>query len=201
MERGPPEAGPCSGPFWDGCHPCPRSRHLGVYSRVTPVSTAEAGWRESPQWRQGTSHAPGSPWEGSLGEAERRGSFYLSRGAGPAIFSGGAHNMTEIEWLECSVAESMLVYLGSKASPQGRDQFGLITRRLLQYLSDESSDRKLRFLTCACCRRIWDLLKDERSRQAVETSERYADGLASKKELATARAAAQSVGPYAAERA
>jgi hypothetical protein len=25
------EAGPSSGPFWEGCHPCPQPRHLGVY--------------------------------------------------------------------------------------------------------------------------------------------------------------------------
>jgi hypothetical protein len=107
-----------------------------------------------------------------------------------------------MEWLECGDAEKMLVHLGSEASPRGdRDEFGLVTRRLLQYLTEEPKDRKLRLLACACCRGIWDLLQDERSRKAVETSERYADGLASKKDLATARVAARAVGPYAAERA
>jgi hypothetical protein len=37
------------------------------------------------------------------------------------------------------------------------------------------------------CRRVWYLLPDERSRQAVEVAERYADGLASKDDLQVAR--------------
>src|SRR5215475_14055302 len=39
---------------------------------------------------------------------------------------------------------------------------------------------------CACCRRIWHLLVREDSRWAVETMERYADGLAIQAEWAAA---------------
>jgi hypothetical protein len=68
--------------------------------------------------------------------------------------------MTEAEWLACTDPKSML-----------------------NFLSDKTKDRKLRLFACACCRRVWDLLMDERSRKGVETSERYADQSAGWREL------------------
>jgi hypothetical protein len=46
----------------------------------------------------------------------------------------------------------------------------------------EASDRKLRFLGCACVRRLWHLLT-ALQRECVEATERYADGLATADEL------------------
>jgi hypothetical protein len=61
---------------------------------------------------------------------------------------------------------------------------------MLEFLGSRASDRKLRLFICACVRRIWPLLSDARSRQAVEIAERFADGDASADQLDAAAQAA-----------
>jgi len=68
--------------------------------------------------------------------------------------------MTEADWLSSSSVDTMLDFLQGKVS-----------------------DRKLRLVACAACRRIWHVIRNERSRYTVEVSERYADDLASLEEL------------------
>ena len=51
-------------------------------------------------------------------------------------------------------------------------------------------DRELRLYVCWCVRQVWYDLTDERSRTAVEVSERFAMGAATAEELAAARASA-----------
>jgi hypothetical protein len=77
--------------------------------------------------------------------------------------------MTEAEWLACADPNPMLQHL------EGIDLLG---------------ERKLRLFACACVRSIWHLLTHEADRNAVETAERYADGLAGRAELRAAVAAA-----------
>jgi hypothetical protein len=65
---------------------------------------------------------------------------------------------------------------------------------MIRLLEHRTSERKVRLFGCACCRRIWHLLTDGRSRAAVEASQRFADGLCSTDELqSTAGAASAAV--------
>src|SRR5437868_11581940 len=63
---------------------------------------------------------------------------------------------------------------------------------VLRRLAGRISDRKLRLLACSCCRLLWPMLTEERSRTAVATSERYADAAASEEELSTAESEART---------
>jgi hypothetical protein len=72
--------------------------------------------------------------------------------------------MTEREWL---------------ASTDSRPVWEEVSRKI--------SNRRVRLLICACCRRVWDLLVDSRSREAVEVAERFADGSANLDELTAVR--------------
>jgi hypothetical protein len=54
---------------------------------------------------------------------------------------------------------------------------------LLDDLAADVRSRKVRLFVAACCRRVWPLLVDERSRQAVAAAEDFADGRLGRPEL------------------
>src|SRR5262249_36701280 len=69
--------------------------------------------------------------------------------------------MTESDWWACQDPQEMLEFLGD---------------------GGKASARKLRLFAVTCCRRAWSLL-DQIGREAVEVTDRYADGAASSEEL------------------
>jgi hypothetical protein len=82
--------------------------------------------------------------------------------------------MTEQEWLTCTDPGAMERFLQTRAT-----------------------SRKARLYCCACCRRIWDLMTDQRCRVGVAVAEAYADGHVSLAELRAAHAnAAAAAGNY-----
>lgn len=56
---------------------------------------------------------------------------------------------------------------------------------MLQFVEGKVSDRKLRLFACACCRHLWHKL-NKANRRAIKVSEKFADGLATEKELSKA---------------
>jgi hypothetical protein len=55
---------------------------------------------------------------------------------------------------------------------------------MLSFLHGKASERKLRLFAVACCRRVWPQLTGSLWREAVERSERLAEGQAGSEELA-----------------
>jgi len=77
--------------------------------------------------------------------------------------------MTEAEWLACEDPIDMLRFV---------KQWRTIRKQVKQ--------RKQRLFAIACCRRLWSLIDDERTRRGIEVVERFADGQATSEELLTA---------------
>ena len=75
--------------------------------------------------------------------------------------------MTEAEWLACDNPEKMVEFCRGKVS-----------------------DRKLRLFAVACCRRLWNLLTDDRSVEALDICEKYVEGVASRRRMEIAHAVA-----------
>jgi hypothetical protein len=94
------------------------------------------------------------------------------------FFATGKNNyrtVTEADWLEAREPLLMLAIL----EPWAADE--VIT------------DRQLRLFACACSRRLWHLLTDER-RKDVELAERFVDGEASQEAITARRREIDSAG-------
>jgi hypothetical protein len=95
--------------------------------------------------------------------------------------------MDQSQWLSSTNPHEMLAFLNdakpmrwlSALSWMGLQKGGISARKRLLF-------------ACACCRHIWPLLADERSRHAVEVAELYADGLANRKTMHQAVLAARA---------
>jgi len=79
--------------------------------------------------------------------------------------------MTEVEWL------------AYRTEPKA----------MLSWLRGKATNRKKRLFGFACCRRIWNLIGNEKIRSAVLLAERFADGLLTDEERAVAHAEAEAV--------
>jgi hypothetical protein len=102
--------------------------------------------------------------------------------------------MTEAEWLASTDPDRMLAFLTGARNPRKPGVlawFGWQREKPDPPTIQTASPRKLRLLACACCRRLWPLLYDVRSQQAVEWAERWADGLTSEEDLRDAQEAAR----------
>ena len=74
---------------------------------------------------------------------------------------------------------------------QGDDKVACHKIRLLRQV-ETWNDKTLRSFACWCIRKVWRLLTDERSRNAVIVAEKYANGEATIEELDAAWAAARA---------
>ena len=104
----------------------------------------------------------------------------------------------------CSEARKWMRSLGPDATMQDAWEKCHRVDWMIWAASDERSkigvnDQRWRLASCAIVRRttirgrtLWDLLTDSRSRNAVDVSERFANGEASREELVAARVAARA---------
>jgi len=84
--------------------------------------------------------------------------------------------MTEAEWLACDDPTGMLLFIKQRRT-----------------MRKQVKHRKQRLFSVACCRRLWSLIDNERSRHGIEVVERFADGLATSEELQVAETEAYAI--------
>lgn len=105
----------------------------------------------------------------------------------------GVRVMTEAQWQVCTDPQNMLSYLRGEMASQDVTLASGTVVQVPVYPECKASNRKLGLFGCACCRRIWHLLSDPRSRQAIEVAECFMDGVATQDECGHAGKVAEDV--------
>jgi hypothetical protein len=95
--------------------------------------------------------------------------------------------MTEQQWLASNDPQHLLHWFRGTESGADSGRGEEVTL----------CDRKLRLFAVACCRQVWHLLTDKRSRWAVESAEKYADQLLTADKLVAAWAEAWAARVFA----
>jgi hypothetical protein len=80
--------------------------------------------------------------------------------------SGEGDAMTLEEWERCDDPVTMLVFLDNLRRARARRE------QSIPRDTGHVGDRQVRLFAAACCRQLWPLLTDERSRAAVDAAER-----------------------------
>jgi hypothetical protein len=106
--------------------------------------------------------------------------------------------VTEAEWLTCTDPDVLLTSL--REAPAWDWLAGVDLQRPARPIRRLLDDRKLRLLAAACCRRVWHLMTDERSRRMVVVFERHTEGRATDEEWARGGAAARAAWQEASNR-
>jgi hypothetical protein len=86
--------------------------------------------------------------------------------------------MTEAEWLTSGDFRELVPFVQLCSLALYDDAPADFRPAMREHLLRLHSRRRFALFGCACCRTIWPLLSDARSRVAIETTESYLDGLA-----------------------
>jgi hypothetical protein len=105
----------------------------------------------------------------------------------PVLCKNGWHGTDAKHLLDFS--ETQLFLCEAEEMKWDDDKFTSRRMRLIHKI-DAWNDKNLRLFACWCVRQIWQLLTDDRSKNAIEIAEKFANGETTEKELAAARDAA-----------
>jgi hypothetical protein len=100
--------------------------------------------------------------------------------------------MSELDWLACADPNEMLNFLASEVACLVDEEPPDRRERLRQHLVHVTGQRKKALFGLGCCRQVWPLLADRRSREAIELTEFYLDGSVSVERWMTAVAEAEA---------